>query len=72
MSPPDPTRRFKDDRVEIYRATGGGWNWRKVAPNNEVIAESGDDDFVDRNNAKEGAIRANPDVKLDHIVYEED
>lgn len=30
------------DRTEVYVDTAGEWRWRRIAPNGEVIADSGE------------------------------
>ena len=31
-----------NDKFEFYQDTKGEWRWRKVAPNNKVVASSGE------------------------------
>jgi uncharacterized protein YegP (UPF0339 family) len=30
------------DRTEVYEDAAGGWRWRRIAANNEIIADSGE------------------------------
>lgn len=30
----------RPDRTELYEDKAGGWRWRRVAPNGEIIADS--------------------------------
>jgi len=32
----------RDDRTEVYEDKAGGWRWRRIAPNGEIIADSGE------------------------------
>jgi len=33
---------MSDDRTEVYCDAAGEWRWRRVAPNGEIIADSGE------------------------------
>lgn len=45
------------DRLHVWHATDG-WRWRRVAPNGDVIAESGEA-YTRKQDAEIAAIRAN-------------
>lgn len=31
----------RPDITEVYQDEAGGWRWRRIAPNGEIIADSG-------------------------------
>ncbi len=41
--------------LDIYKDEGGGWSWRMVADNGEIIASG--ESYTERNDAIEGAAR---------------
>jgi len=51
------------DIVEVYQDEAGEYRWRRIAPNNRIIADSGEG-YVDRNNAREAAERVNEGVEI--------
>ena len=49
------------DTLEVYEAKDG-WRWRRQAGNGEVISESGEA-YTREYDAKDAAVRANPDPR---------
>jgi uncharacterized protein YegP (UPF0339 family) len=46
------------DRIEVYPREDGRWAWRRVAPNNEVIATDGSQGYESKSFAIGAAQRA--------------
>jgi uncharacterized protein YegP (UPF0339 family) len=55
------------ERVELYRDREGGWRWRRVAVNEEVIAESGEG-YVNKLHAVRMAAQLNPDTVIVEVA----
>jgi Domain of unknown function (DUF1508) len=67
MSPPEemPERApGADDRVVTYEDLSGEWRWKRVAPNGEVVADSGEG-YVNYEDCLQGAMRQGVLVTLD-------
>ncbi len=43
--------------LEVYQGTPGGWYWRLVAGNGEIVAD-GSESYVEKADAKKAAVRA--------------
>jgi hypothetical protein len=55
----------RPDVTEVYLDKAGGWRWRRVAPNGEVIADSGEA-YTREDNARAAARRTfGPDPDQD-------
>ena len=48
-----------NDRVVVYRHQAEQWRWRRVAANNEIIADSSPDGYANREDGMRAAMRAN-------------
>jgi uncharacterized protein YegP (UPF0339 family) len=57
-------REAVNDRVQIYEDEAGEWRWRRIAPNGEIVSESGEG-YTERNDAREAALRVNDGRLLD-------
>jgi len=56
------TTRGGSDRVEVFRGDDGLWYWHRVAPNNEIMADS--EGYQNRADAMKTATSLFPDVGL--------
>lgn len=52
------------DRTEIYEDSAGEWRWRRVAPNGETIADSGEG-YTREEDAKRAAERVFADGSIE-------
>jgi uncharacterized protein len=52
------------DRTEIYQDAAGEWRWRRVAPNGETIADSGEG-YTRQEDAKRAAQRVFTDGSIE-------
>lgn len=55
----------RPDRVQVYPDDAGEYRWRRIAPNGEVVSDSGEG-YVVESHARDAAHRANGD----DVVYE--
>ena len=53
---------MSEDTVQVFQDGAGGYRWRRVAPNNEIISSG--ESFTRRHDAVRAAKRANPDVEV--------
>ena len=51
----------RTDRVELYQDDAGEWRWHRIAPNGEIIADSGEG-YKDSHHARLMAERCNIDL----------
>jgi len=56
-----PTR---PDTVEVYMRVDGLWDWRRKAPNGQVVATSGGQGYTTRSDVKLAAVRENAGVQV--------
>lgn len=56
------------DVVQVYRRADGLWAWRRLAPNNRVIATDGGQGYEHKTEAIEMADRSNHDVAQVEII----
>lgn len=56
-------RTKRPDKVEVYKDSALQWRWRRIAPNGEIISDSGEG-YVLKFSARRAAQRVNPDVEI--------
>jgi uncharacterized protein YegP (UPF0339 family) len=52
----------RKDRVEVYRREDGLWEWRRIAPNGQIVATSGGQGYEREHEARQRALLYNPDT----------
>lgn len=48
---------MRPDRIDVYEDDAGEWRWRLIAPNGQILADSGEG-YSRRSDAKRAATRA--------------
>ena len=54
------------DKVETYEDAGGGWRWRKRAPNGRIVSVSGES-FYGEQEAERAADRERRSIKTPRV-----
>lgn len=57
------------DRVEVFRWRDGGWGWRRVAGNGQIVAVWGESSQW-KSSAKRSALQRNPGLAVTVIAYQ--
>lgn len=54
----------RPDTIKVYPDEAGEWRWRRIAPNGELVSESGEG-YTRKDDAMDAADReASPDVEV--------
>lgn len=55
-----PNENALGDELVVFHGEDGDWHWHRVAPNGEIISRG--EGYTRKDDAEEGAWRANPDL----------